>query len=184
MCRADIRNGNRPARRHRRNEHRSPAPPRTVAIARIRAMQRCTIVQPADLRSYARQVIFAVRQLGDLAAFRQGLTIREALIARRSADVPRTRRRRPDRTSHGGTGRELRDGLTALGFRVLTPAGNGSSIVSMRLDRNRPAHAKYWTRTAWQVSFREQGSMIRVSPGLFNTHDEIERFLGHVKTFA
>ena len=31
---------------------------------------------------------------------------------------------------------ELRDGLTALGFRVLTPAGNGSSIVSMRLDRN------------------------------------------------
>ena len=35
-----------------------------------------------------------------------------------------------------------------------------------------------------QISFRENGSQIRVSPALFNTRDEIRRFLDPAKSFA
>jgi selenocysteine lyase/cysteine desulfurase len=35
-----------------------------------------------------------------------------------------------------------------------------------------------------QVSFREKGSQIRVSPALFNTREEIGRFLDLAKSFA
>ena len=35
-----------------------------------------------------------------------------------------------------------------------------------------------------QVSFREGGSMIRVSPALFNTRGEIRQFLEAAKQFA
>jgi selenocysteine lyase/cysteine desulfurase len=35
-----------------------------------------------------------------------------------------------------------------------------------------------------QVGFREKGSQIRVSPALFNTREEIRRFLETAKAFA
>jgi selenocysteine lyase/cysteine desulfurase len=79
---------------------------------------------------------------------------------------------------------ELREGLTALGFRVLTPPDNGSSIVSVRLDRNQARAREVLDKNGVQVSFRENGSMVRVSPALFNTRDEIRRFLDHAKSFA
>lgn len=80
--------------------------------------------------------------------------------------------------------RELREGLTALGFRLLTPPDNGSSIVSVRLERNQDRAREVLDKGGVQVSFREQGSQIRVSPALFNTRDEIGRFLDHAKRFA
>ena len=44
---------------------------------------------------------------------------------------------------------------------------------------------KFWRPTGnVQVSFREKGTLIRVSPALFNTRDEIRRFLDHAKRFA
>jgi selenocysteine lyase/cysteine desulfurase len=79
---------------------------------------------------------------------------------------------------------ELRDGLVALGFRVLTPASNHSSIVSVHLDRNQARAREVLDKNGVQVSFREKGSQIRVSPALFNTRDEIRRFLDHAKSFA
>ena len=79
---------------------------------------------------------------------------------------------------------ELRSGLTALGFRVLTPPDNGSSIVSMHLEKNQARAREVLDRSGVQVSFREQGSQIRVSPALFNTGDEIRRFLDLAKSFA
>jgi selenocysteine lyase/cysteine desulfurase len=80
--------------------------------------------------------------------------------------------------------RELREGLTALGFRVLTPPDNGSSIVSVHLDRNQARAREVLDKNGVQVSFREKGSQLRVSPALFNTRDEIRRFLDHAKRFA
>jgi selenocysteine lyase/cysteine desulfurase len=79
---------------------------------------------------------------------------------------------------------ELRDGLVALGFRLLTPADNRSSIVSVHLDRNQARAREVLDKNGVQVSFREKGSQIRVSPSLFNTRDEIRRFLDHAKSFA
>jgi selenocysteine lyase/cysteine desulfurase len=79
---------------------------------------------------------------------------------------------------------ELRDGLVALGFRLLTPADNRSSIVSVHLDRNQARAREVLDKNGVQVSFREKGSQIRVSPALFNTRDEIRRFLDHAKSFA
>ena len=78
----------------------------------------------------------------------------------------------------------LRDGLAALGFRLFTPPDNHASIVSVRLDRNQNRAREVLDGNKVQVSFRENGSMIRVSPALFNTGDEIRRFLDHAKRFA
>jgi selenocysteine lyase/cysteine desulfurase len=80
--------------------------------------------------------------------------------------------------------RELREGLIGLGFRTLTPADNASSIVSVHLDRNQTRAREVLDKNGVQVSFREKGSQIRVSPALFNTRDEIRRFLGLAKSFA
>ena len=80
--------------------------------------------------------------------------------------------------------RELREGLAALGFRVFTPADNSSSIVSVHLDRNAARAREVLDSNGVQVSFRENGSQLRVSPALFNTRDEIRRFLDHAKSFA
>ena len=79
---------------------------------------------------------------------------------------------------------ELREGLTALGFRALTPPDNGSSIVSVHLDRNQARAREVLDKGGVQVSFREKGSQLRVSPALFNTRDDIRRFLGYAKSFA
>jgi selenocysteine lyase/cysteine desulfurase len=80
--------------------------------------------------------------------------------------------------------RDLHQGLGALGFRLFTPPDNRSSIVSLRLDRNQERARQVLEGNGVQVSFRENGSMIRVSPALFNTRAEIARFLEHAKQFA
>jgi len=80
--------------------------------------------------------------------------------------------------------RELREGLAALGFRLFTPPDNNTSIVSVHLDRNQTRAREVLEGSSVQVSFREKGSLIRVSPALFNTPGEIRRFLDHAKRFA
>jgi selenocysteine lyase/cysteine desulfurase len=80
--------------------------------------------------------------------------------------------------------RDLREGLAALGFRVFTPPDNSSSIVSVHLDKNAARAREVLTSNGVQVSFREKGSQIRVSPALFNTREEIRRFLDLAKSFA
>ena len=80
--------------------------------------------------------------------------------------------------------RELRQGLVDLGFRAFTPADNQSSIVTVHLDRNQTRAREVLGRDRVQVSFRAGGSLLRVSPALFNTRAEIQRFLGLANTFA
>jgi len=80
--------------------------------------------------------------------------------------------------------RELRDGLAGLGFELFTPPDNDTSIVSVRLERNQARAREVLDAAQVQVSFRENGSLIRVSPALFNTRGEIARFLDLAKRFA
>src|SRR5688572_15446147 len=79
---------------------------------------------------------------------------------------------------------ELREGLVALGFRLLTPPANASSIVSFYLDRNQARAREVLDKAGVQVSFRERGTQLRVSPALFNTRGDIGRFLETAKAFA
>jgi selenocysteine lyase/cysteine desulfurase len=80
---------------------------------------------------------------------------------------------------------ELWMGLHDLGFAMLTPSGNKSSIVSIRLTESQQARARgAIDKAGAQVSFRERGTQIRISPALFNNRDDIRRFVEVAKTFA
>ena len=84
-----------------------------------------------------------------------------------------------------GLAHQLREGLASLGFRMFTPAGNDSSIVTLHLDGHQSGARETLDRAGAKVSFREQGSQIRISPSLFNTGAEVVRFLEALaKTFA
>ena len=72
---------------------------------------------------------------------------------------------------------ELRDGLAARGFRLFTPPNNGSSIVTFYVDPNHASTREILEKAGVQVSFREKGTQIRVSPALFNTRADVQRFL-------
>lgn len=71
----------------------------------------------------------------------------------------------------------LQKGLRTLGFDVVTPEGNRTSIVAfkVRVPQERITQVLSDTKTA--VSVRENGTQVRVSPALFNTEADIDRFL-------
>ena len=79
---------------------------------------------------------------------------------------------------------DLREGLASLGFRPFTPPGNGSSIVAVHLEKHHARAREVLDRDGVQVSFRESGAQLRVSPALFNTRDDIRQFLQSAKAFA
>jgi selenocysteine lyase/cysteine desulfurase len=71
----------------------------------------------------------------------------------------------------------LQRGLRTLGFDVVTPDGNRTSIVAFKVTKAADAITKHLADTKTSVSLRENGTQIRVSPALFNTEDDIDRFL-------
>ena len=71
----------------------------------------------------------------------------------------------------------LQRGLRSQGFALTTPEGNRSSIVAFRVSQAPEAIAHRLAETNTQVSVREKGTQIRVSPALFNTEGDIDRFL-------
>jgi selenocysteine lyase/cysteine desulfurase len=83
-----------------------------------------------------------------------------------------------------GLAHRVRDGLVARGFEVLTPPGNRSSIVSMR-NPAEPARMQQALKTAGiEVSHRENGKELRISPALFNVNEDIDAFLRAVEPFG
>ena len=76
-----------------------------------------------------------------------------------------------------GLAHQLADGLRSRGLRVLTPAGNRSAIVAFENPGDAAATRAALDRARARVSLRENGTQIRVSPALFNTADDIRRFL-------
>jgi selenocysteine lyase/cysteine desulfurase len=80
--------------------------------------------------------------------------------------------------------RGLRRGLLDLGFTVRTPAESGSSIVSFVHGKDPGAARKLFERRNVKVSFREKDTQIRTGVALFNTHEDVDRFLGTAEELA
>lgn len=76
-----------------------------------------------------------------------------------------------------GLATELAAGLRSRGIDVLTPEGNRSSIVAFRNPAEPAATRTLLDAARTQVSLRQAGAEIRVSPALFNTSEDIHRFL-------
>jgi selenocysteine lyase/cysteine desulfurase len=72
---------------------------------------------------------------------------------------------------------ELRRGLAAQGWRLFTPESNRSSIVTFYFDRDPAALRGAFDAARIDVTIRDSVKQVRVSPALFNTGDEIARFL-------
>ncbi|HEX4935288.1 MAG TPA: aminotransferase class V-fold PLP-dependent enzyme [Gemmatimonadaceae bacterium] len=71
----------------------------------------------------------------------------------------------------------LHAGLAAQGYRLFTPEGTGSSIVTYYFERD-PADLKAaFAAAKVRVSVRDAKRQVRVSPALFNTQDEVDHFL-------
>jgi selenocysteine lyase/cysteine desulfurase len=79
---------------------------------------------------------------------------------------------------------QLRAGLIERGLRVLTPEHNRSSIVSFALTKDAAAAQKTFDAAGVSVTIRDRGTMVRVSPALFNNSDDIRRFLDIVPEVA
>ena len=71
----------------------------------------------------------------------------------------------------------LQRGLRERGLDVLTPQATRSPIVAFRVRGDAAAARKIVQSADVKVSFRENGSQIRVSPALFNTEQDIDRLL-------
>jgi selenocysteine lyase/cysteine desulfurase len=76
-----------------------------------------------------------------------------------------------------GLAARLHEGLTARGLPVLTPAGNGSSIVSFKNSRPAAEAQGLFDEAGVEVTIREGGTMVRVAPALFNVVADIDRCL-------
>jgi selenocysteine lyase/cysteine desulfurase len=71
----------------------------------------------------------------------------------------------------------LQRGLRERGLDVLTPEATRSPIVAFRVRGDAAAARKIVQSADVKISFRENGSQIRVSPALFNTERDVDRFL-------
>jgi selenocysteine lyase/cysteine desulfurase len=73
---------------------------------------------------------------------------------------------------------KLRKDLANLGFKLFTPDGNASSIVTFFNPKPYEEASKIFEESSIQVSFRgENRAQIRVSPALYNNAGDIDRFI-------
>jgi cysteine desulfurase/selenocysteine lyase len=77
-----------------------------------------------------------------------------------------------------GLAQELRKGLTERGFRIFTPEGNRSPIVSFYVKKSEKEIQAVLDAERVKVSLHEDGDVrVRVAPAFFNNAAEIKRFL-------
>jgi selenocysteine lyase/cysteine desulfurase len=74
-----------------------------------------------------------------------------------------------------GLARQLKEGLLKQGYTLLTPLENRSAIVTVRTKRESKELGEALAKARIDVTVRE--SEVRVSPGIFNTSDDVERLL-------
>ncbi|MFC2164175.1 aminotransferase class V-fold PLP-dependent enzyme [Acidobacteriota bacterium] len=73
---------------------------------------------------------------------------------------------------------KLRKGLVDLGFKIFTPEGNTSSIVTFFNPKPYEEASKIFVNANVEVTVRgDDRAQIRVSPALFNNAGDIDRFL-------
>lgn len=73
--------------------------------------------------------------------------------------------------------RELRAGLASQGYRLFTPDGNRSSIVTFYFSKDAATLTAAFANASIDVTVRGPLRQVRVSPALFNSGDDIKRFL-------
>jgi selenocysteine lyase/cysteine desulfurase len=71
---------------------------------------------------------------------------------------------------------QIRAGLASQGHRVLTPEGNQSSIVTYLIDTEPAAVRSAFAAAKVDVTVRDT-RQVRVSTALFNTSDDVAKFL-------
>ncbi len=81
-----------------------------------------------------------------------------------------------------GLAEVLYSGLAKQGYRMFTPPGNRSSIVTFHLDR--PAADYLAAFQGAKIDVTVRNAQVRVAPALFNNVDEIERLLDVTKKLA
>ncbi len=74
-----------------------------------------------------------------------------------------------------GLARQLKEGLLKQGYTLLTPLENRSAIVTVRTKRESKELGEALAKAKIDVTVRE--SEVRVSPGILNTSDDVERLL-------
>jgi selenocysteine lyase/cysteine desulfurase len=79
--------------------------------------------------------------------------------------------------------RALREGLVKQGYKLFTPPDNGSSIVVYWISDDPARHRAAFEAAKVDVTVRDT-KMIRVSPALFNTAEDIAKFLEVTKKLA
>lgn len=73
--------------------------------------------------------------------------------------------------------KELRAGLVSQGYRLFTPQGNGSSIVTFFFSRDPAEMRAAFDAAKIDTTVRDALKQVRVSPALFNTNEEVARIL-------
>jgi len=81
-----------------------------------------------------------------------------------------------------GMAQMLYQGMVKQGYRMFTPPGNRSSIVTFHF--NRPAEDYLAAFRAANIDVTVRNSQVRVAPALFNNVEEIERLLDVTKRLA
>jgi selenocysteine lyase/cysteine desulfurase len=79
---------------------------------------------------------------------------------------------------------QLRSGLASQGYRLFTPEGNRSSIVTYYTSKEAATLTASFERASIDVTVRGTFGQVRVSPALFNTGEDIGRFLEVTRTLA
>ena len=74
-----------------------------------------------------------------------------------------------------GLARRLHDGLVKQGYRMFTPLGNRSSIITFYVSKPIEAFRDAFRAASIDVTLR--GGQVRVAPAFFNNADETERCL-------
>jgi selenocysteine lyase/cysteine desulfurase len=73
--------------------------------------------------------------------------------------------------------KELRAGLAAQGYRLFTPEGNGSSIVTFFFGRDPAEMHAAFDAAKIDTTVRDAQKQVRVSPALFNNRSDVARIL-------
>ena len=79
---------------------------------------------------------------------------------------------------------ELRAGLASQGYRLFTPEANRSSIVTFYFSKDAATLTAAFAKASIDVTVRGPLGQVRVSPALFNTADDIRRFLDVSRVLA
>lgn len=79
---------------------------------------------------------------------------------------------------------DLRAGLAAQGYRLFTPEGNRSSIVTFFTAKEAALLSAAFERASIDVTVRGTAGQVRVSPALFNTRDDIAKLLDVTKSLS